>query len=675
MAAIILMMMAATVVEKVSGPDKAFGLFYHSPLFILLWAVAVISGLVWLFKSKAIRRPAVAIIHLSFVLILVGALVTHLTSRTGLMKIRVGETVSEMELEEGGKAELPFSITLKSFEVSRYPGSEMPMDYSSTVLVNGSEEAVISMNKILKTGGYRFYQSAYDEDENGTILTVSDDPWGVTLTYIGYFCLLVGLVSFFFDSKSTFRRALSRLGKGMAVIALILGFSHTASAAPKVLPEDVAEQIGDLYVYYNGRICPLQTMARDYVMKVYGKPSVGGYTTEQVFTGWMFYGSSWADVPMKIKKKEVGTAKEAEKIYAFQSACAQKIVKVFPYEEDGKVVWYSSAQILPVDMDTDTWTFIKKCFPYLGELFFNKDYEEASRVIAKMRLYQEKVASDVLPDASHLKAEKIYNKLGRPMMLAMICVTLGMIVFIWMGLAISRRRRLPRPVVNALSLLSAVVGVYLTVVLGLRWFVQGHIPMAGGFEMMLLIAWMSSVFTAVVGRRFPVIQPLGLMLAGFAMLVAVLGESNPRITPLMPVLSSPLLSIHVACMMISYTLFGMMALLGVMGLVVRNDEASDELAAISTVILYPAEFLLIIGTFLGAIWANVSWGTYWSWDPKETWALVTLLVYAAAMHKVSLKALEKPRVMHVFAILAFLCVLITYFGVNFILGGLHSYAS
>jgi ABC-type transport system involved in cytochrome c biogenesis permease subunit len=156
------------------------------------------------------------------------------------------------------------------------------------------------------------------------------------------------------------------------------------------------------------------------------------------------------------------------------------------------------------------------------------------------------------------------------------------------------------------------------------------------------------------------------------MLMAYLSGSNPQITHLMPVLQSPLLSVHVLSMMISYTRFALVALNGVLGLV--QPSSSGSLRDLSLVMLYPAEFLLIFGTFLGAVWANISWGSYWSWDPKETWALVTLLVYAGALHGGSLRFLQKPRAFHVYTIVAFACVLFTYYGVNLVLGGMHSYA-
>jgi ABC-type transport system involved in cytochrome c biogenesis permease subunit len=252
----------------------------------------------------------------------------------------------------------------------------------------------------------------------------------------------------------------------------------------------------------------------------------------------------------------------------------------------------------------------------------------------------------------------------------MASVTLGMILFVLSGIWISKGRKTPKGLQHVLAVISGLLFIYLTAVLGLRWYVSGHAPFAGSYSVMMLMAWMSALFMTIVYRKFPLAQPLGFLLAGFTMLMASMASANPQITHLMPVLQSPLLSIHVLAMMISYTLFGLIALNGVMGLVVPAGEPKDRLRDISLVILYPALFLLTFGTFLGAVWANISWGSYWQWDPKETWALVTILVYLSALHG----TYRSARAFHLFCIFAFLSVLITYFGVNVILGGMHSYA-
>ena len=705
MAVIVVMMMAATVIEKAYSTDLAFSLVYHSPVFIILWAVAAVSGLMWAIRTGLPKRPVVFVMHISFLVILCGALVSHLTSDSGVMHIRVGEKSSAFESDNGEMKTLPFTLKLDSFEVNRYPGSMAALDYTSHLTAfksedNSGEKLSISMNKILKKDGYRLYQSSYDEDENGTILSVSHDPYGITITYAGYFLLFISLLAFFFVKETAFRKALSRLSKASFVSAILILTCSVANAEnpvgdmslvegmkegsgylkPKVVPEEVAAKLGDLYVYYNGRMVPLQTLARDYVSKVYGKPSVYGFTSEQVLSGWMFWFDTWKNVPVKLKDKDRGTSVESEKYYVIQSVASLRALRIFPYKsvdaETGEISysWLSSVDSLPIDMPEDEWMFVRKVFSLMSEYISEGDYESVAEVIDKIAKYQKNVAYEVLPSDAKVRAEKLYNKIARPMPQAMACVTLGMILFVLMGMAISAGRSLPRWIAPSVSVLTGLLAVYLTVVLALRWYISGHVPMTGGFEMMLLIAWVAMIMVTILYRKMPILQPLGLVLTGFALLVAVLGESNPQITPLMPVLGSPLLSIHVASMMISYTLLGIAALNGIMGVCVRNERSRAELADVGLVILYPGVFLLVAGTFLGAIWAEVSWGSYWMWDPKETWALVTCLVYASAFHMVSIKAFRNPKFFHWFCIVSFMCVLVTYFGVNFILGGMHSYA-
>lgn len=215
-AAVILMMAAATVIEKLYGTDTASGTVYHSPVFIALWAVAAISGVLLLIRRGTIRKPATFMLHISFVLILAGALITMLTGKSGMMELRRGLPTSQWSSDEGFRQQLPFTLKLTEFRIEYYPGTDDPSDYISKVVLkdsgNGTEtEYTISMNRILKYGGYRFYQSSYDDDLHGSVLAVSHDPWGVGVTYTGYILLLLSLAGYFFQNDSGFRTSLKRL--------------------------------------------------------------------------------------------------------------------------------------------------------------------------------------------------------------------------------------------------------------------------------------------------------------------------------------------------------------------------------------------------------------------------------------------------------------------------------
>lgn len=354
------------------------------------------------------------------------------------------------------------------------------------------------------------------------------------------------------------------------------------------------------------------------------------------------------------------------------------ILKIFPYAgTDGGVVWYSSVDRLPAEMDSGQWIFIRKVMSLAGEDIVKQDFAEAASIFGKVREYQEKTAGEFLPSPSVVAAERLYNAVERPGPASMVCLAAGLVLFILYSMfpGVARGRSAWR--VSAV-ILSALVFLYLTFVMGLRWYVSSHVPMSNGFEVMLLLAWHTVMLGTFVQRKFPLILPFAFLLAGFALLVASIGESDPAIAYLVPVLSSPLLSFHVMSMMISYTLLGLAMLNSLMGLVRYARSGSYSSLSVSSdvslVFLYPAVAFLAAGTFLGAIWANISWGSYWAWDPKEVWALITLLVYSSALHGKVLNFFRNPMVFHWFCILAFICVLVTYFGVNFFLGGLHSYA-
>lgn len=215
-AAVILMMAAATIIERLFGTERALSIVYHSPVFIVLWAVSAISGVLLLIRRGTIRKPATFFLHISFVLILAGALITMLTGKSGMMELRRGLVTSQWSSDNGFRQDLPFSLQLKEFRIEYYPGSHDPSDYISKVVLKDSRndtetEYTISMNNILKYDGYRFYQSSYDDDLRGSVLAVSHDPWGVGVTYTGYLLLLLSLTGFFFQKNSGFRNAVKRL--------------------------------------------------------------------------------------------------------------------------------------------------------------------------------------------------------------------------------------------------------------------------------------------------------------------------------------------------------------------------------------------------------------------------------------------------------------------------------
>ena len=266
-------LMAATIMEKLYGTEYALENIYCSHWMIALWGIATLSAIIYILQRKLQKQPVTLCLHLAFAVILTGALVTHLYSKQGQIHLRIGDYTNQYTLDNSVVEKLPFSITLNSFEVTRYAGSEAPLDFVSSIAVYDDEriEGVISMNNIFRHKGYRFYQSGYDNDEKGTFFSISYDPWGIGITYAGYSLLLLSMLLFLVQPDSRFRAALR---KGTAVLLLtITASAANAQEGPQTLPKDVAEEFCNIHINYNDRICPLQTLAIDFTAKVYGKRS------------------------------------------------------------------------------------------------------------------------------------------------------------------------------------------------------------------------------------------------------------------------------------------------------------------------------------------------------------------------------------------------------------------
>ena len=342
-AAVVIMMAAATVIEKLYGTPIAFSAIYHSPVFIAFWAIMAVTGIIWLVRRGAVHRVATFMLHASFVLILAGALITLITGRNGMIHLRQGQSTSEWMSKDGFRQELPFSITLTGFNVDYYTGSMAASDYKSSVRISDVRKSAeldreISMNNILKYKGYRFYQSSYDEDLKGSILSVSHDPWGVSVTYTGYLILLISIIGFFFQKNSGFRAAVTRIRKHVLTATILFACCGTVQAKTDyelyALPDSIADHFARLHVYYNDRIAPFQTLARDYSLKAYGKNGYNGYSSTQVVTGWLFWYDWWNVVPFKLKAKERGTSTEAEKEAIRMEAATGQAFRIFPIRID-----------------------------------------------------------------------------------------------------------------------------------------------------------------------------------------------------------------------------------------------------------------------------------------------------------------------------------------------------
>ena len=742
---VLVCMAAATIVEKSQGTDYAHAHYYGAWWFILIWAVLAALGAFYIIKRK-VKCASTLALHLSFIIILAGALLTHISAKRGMIHLRIGQptdTYMAQDEEQGMKEEkLPFSLCLQKFEAKMHDGTNAVADYSSKfTVIDGDDksEGEVSMNNIYSHRSYRLYQSSYDEDGKGSVLAINADPYGIPVTYTGYALLFISLVWMLFDPKGGYRKLLKSplLKKGALITALILSMgniqtlhaeSATGNLQNAVLPKETAEKFGELHILYNDRICPVQTFALDFCKKIYGARSYQGLTAEQVLSGWVFYGNTWANEPfIKIKSGEMKTAMnlpdyaslntffnremggytigqyvqeyyngQQDKFHQQAADIDGKIqiimelregisLKVLPYTftknvkatkdhsfiKAGTTTWFSPVDKLPQAVEHQHALYIRNVFSLLNGDVKAGNISRVNEFFVKMKKYQEVSSGNSLPTATQYKAERINNAFPFATILFMANLTLGFIALFYTIYRMTKKREIK--VLNiALPILLGVSFLALTFGLALRWIISGNIPMSNGYESMLTVAWFVMLISILMQLRIRIVMVFGFLISGFFLLVSHINQMDPAIGQMMPVLNSPLLSIHVSIIMMSYALLSLTFICGIMGICLRSH--GEELQALSRIFLYPALTTMGFGIFIGAIWANVSWGNYWSWDSKETWALITFMIYAVVVHTQSLPVFRKPLVYHIYITLAFLSIAMTYFGVNYFLTGMHSYA-
>ena len=742
---VLVCMAAATIVEKSQGTDYAHAHYYGAWWFILIWAVLAALGAFYIIKRK-VKCASTLALHLSFIIILAGALLTHISAKRGMIHLRIGQptdTYMAQDEEQGMKEEkLPFSLCLKKFEAKMHDGTNAVADYSSKFTVTDGDdksEGEVSMNNIYSHRSYRLYQSSYDEDGKGSVLAINADPYGIPVTYTGYALLFISLVWMLFDPKGGYRKLLKSplLKKGALITALILSMgniqtlhaeSATGNLQNAVLPKETAEKFGELHILYNDRICPVQTFALDFCKKIYGARSYQGLTAEQVLSGWVFYGNTWANEPfIKIKSGEMKTAMNLPdyaslntffnremggytigqyvqeyyngqqdkfhqqaadidgkiqiimelregvslKVLPYTFTKNVKATKDYPFIKAGTTTWFSPVDKLPQAVEQQHALYIRNVFSLLNGDVKAGNTSRVNEFFVKMKKYQEVSSGNSLPTATQYKAERINNAFPFATILFMANLTLGFIALFYTIYRMTKKREI-KALNIALPILLGVSFLALTFGLALRWIISGNIPMSNGYESMLTVAWFVMLISILMQLRIRIVMVFGFLISGFFLLVSHINQMDPAIGQMMPVLNSPLLSIHVSIIMMSYALLSLTFICGIMGICLRSH--GEELQALSRIFLYPALTTMGFGIFIGAIWANVSWGNYWSWDSKETWALITFMIYAVVVHTQSLPVFRKPLVYHIYITLAFLSIAMTYFGVNYFLTGMHSYA-
>jgi cytochrome c-type biogenesis protein CcsB len=637
--------------------------------------------------------------------------------------------------------ELPFALKLNDFQLDKYPGSMSPSSFASEVtLIDPSEKSNkpyrIFMNNILSHKGYRFYQSSYDRDEQGTVLSVNHDALGTGVTYFGYFTMFAFIILSFFAKGGRFQRLLRESKKSAAVAGIVLlmlllpGFHASAQIYPNPPNSAEAKAFGKIWVQgTEGRMKPVNTLSSEMLRKMFGENKIGRMTPEQFWLSLLTHPDEWARLKMfEVKESKIANMfqitggmgsysdffrqdkymmgemvnaamqkqpaqrngfdkyviKLDETLNVFYMGMTGQLLNIFPNPIDPKAKWSVPGQVPGGISGADSLMIAGVFGEYLsavasGDLAQAKIYREG---ISK---FQKSYGSAIIPSEKRANLEVLYNKLLVFERLAIFYAFIGLlflIVQIWSLFKPAKWHKTSAWVFGGLLFAAWIVHTF---GLGLRWYLSGHAPMSNGYESMIFVAWGTLLAGFLVVRRSQLPLALTGVLAALSLLVAHLNWMNPEITPLVPVLKSVWLTIHVAVIMTSYSFLGLGALIGLITMVLflsktKKNQLSlnghiKHLTRLNKIVLIVGLYLITIGCFLGAIWANQSWGRYWGWDPKETWCLVTILVYSFVGHMHNMKDFDNDFVFNFGSVIAFSSVLMTYFGVNYFLGGMHSYAA
>ena len=498
---------------------------------------------------------------------------------------------------------------------------------------------------------------------------------------------------------------------------------------------ETSEKFGKLIVQSNGgRMKPLATLNREIIQKLSGKASLFGMTADQLVLGILSKPDVWKDVKMikiqtpKLKKflgvdeqtkyiafsevfknGEYLLAEEAEKalqtkpiergtyerdiikvdekLNILYSVFNASLINIYPRVKDGidhndNNKWYSPLEAIQsftgqnqAAVETITRGFITA--------IVENNWKDAENFISMISLYQEKIGSDVILPKSKIEAEILFDKIDIFFKLTLAYILLGLVMLVVAFIVIFKPNFEPKKTTTIFFTVLAILFALQTFGMGYRWVLSGHAPWSNIYETLVYISW-SAVFAGVIFFRKSLLAlSAAVIIAGIFMFTAHLTDVDPQITNLVPVLKSYWLTIHVSILTASYGFFGLGAILGFLTLIMfifrKNrphvDDIIKHVTAINEIALIIGLAAITVGNFLGGVWANESWGRYWGWDPKETWAYVSIVVYAIVIHLRFIKSLATPFVFATASLLAFSSILMTYLGVNFYLSGMHSYAT
>ena len=671
--------------------------------------------------------------------------------------------------------ELPFDIKLNDFIAERYPGTEKSYSsYESKVTVFDNKEGDfdfhIYMNNTLNHRGYRFFQSSFDPDEKGTILSVNHDYWGTWFTYFGYYLLYFGLIAILLSKGArmeSLRQQLNKIKRKKAKLSIIVfsffsfgvnaQLSHTSDhqmlrptqqqldsiLSANITPVEESNRFGELVIQdSDGRMKPVNTYASELLRKLSKKDTYNDYEANQVFLSMQESPQLWYNVPiiyLKPKKADtirsvIGLQKEQkyaalidfldknlnyklgpylEEAYSAQVPTAiqkefketdQRVsllfntldgdaLRLFPIPDDENNKWVSPKEFVQqgrVIKDSLYSNFIKTGFlAYLATLqndkLQNTDFTQSQKLVEAIKKTQQRYGGKTMLSEKKIKTEITYNKYDIFKKLFSWYMYASSLMFVLLIVQILKdKSKVLKLSVNIFKVLLYVFFGLHTAGLIVRWYISGHAPWSDAYESMIYVAWATMAFGVMLGQKSNLTFASTAFVTAMILMIAHWNWMDPSIGNLQPVLNSYWLMIHVAVIVGSYGPMALGMILGVISLLLiilttsnNKDKMSlniKELTVINEMALTVGLVMLTIGNFLGGMWANESWGRYWGWDPKETWALISIMIYAFVIHMRLVPGLRSRLAFNIASILAFGSIMMTYFGVNFYLAGLHSYA-
>ncbi|MBT3621721.1 MAG: cytochrome c biogenesis protein CcsA [Flavobacteriales bacterium] len=639
---------------------------------------------------------------------------------------------------------VPFYVKLLDFQLDRYAGSMSPSSYAAeiSILENDTEtEHRIFMNNVLQHSGFRLFQSSYDKDEKGTILSVNHDWWGTYITYIGYALMTIGMLLVFLTKKTRFNSLTQKLKKlkNTATILLFPMLFSVSIQANDIIDANHAARFESLVVQDNGgRLKPAHTLCSEFLRKIYGKDRFNDLSATQVIVGMMnnpvawskdsiikvshpkirtllgntdlkskyirtsfnsFFGENghyllatlvedaYAKLPAKRSEYEKGIIKVDERINICFTVFSGGIFRFFPLENDSNNTWLAYTEHTKFSENDSLFVanIMPMYFRAVTSALQDDNWATADTIVGYISRFQNRYGANIMPSKSNIKMEISYNKLGIFSNLFMFYSIIGLILLSLLIIQLFKNTKFIRILITTFKWLIIIGFLAHTSGLIMRWIISGHAPWSNGYESMIYIAWSVILSGLIFSKRSLLTLAATAIVSAMLLMVAHLNWLDPEITNLVPVLKSYWLMIHVAIIVASYGFLALGAILGFISLWLiiftsKNNKAKlkdtlTELTLINEKTLEVGLFMLTIGTFLGGVWANESWGRYWGWDPKETWALVSVLIYAFVLHMRFIPPLKGKYIFNVASLVAIWAIIMTYFGVNYYLSGLHSYAA